>query len=103
VRSSAKANLTRNQVRPVADEDIGLKVLRDPLADMADAADVAKIVECVHSCDTRLPQVILIFMAASSQSTASAHTQTIAGASMLAQQRARSGLIGSRRITCYRQ
>jgi hypothetical protein len=95
--------LTRNQVRLVTDEDIGLKVLRDPSANTADVADATKIVECVHYCDMRSPRVILTFMAASSRSTASVRTQTIAGASMSAQQRARSGSTGSRRRTCYRQ
>jgi hypothetical protein len=89
--------LTRDQVRPVTNDDIGLKVLCNA------PADATEIIEYIRSGITLSPKSMLISRAALSRFMASARTPTIAGVRMSAQRRARGGSTGWTRRTCCRR
>lgn len=80
--------LTRDQIRPATDGDIGLRVLRDA------PADATEIIEYVLSSSTLFLKLILISCAALSRFMALARTRTTVGVWMSVQQRTHGGLTG---------
>lgn len=48
-----QAKTNSEEVRPVTEDDIGLKVLHEA------PAEASQIIECVGSCSARLPKLIV--------------------------------------------